>query len=304
VVPGDTTFDQFRRAPDRYGGKRLAAATRIEQTSILIPRTAPPYLVRGCLIEEIAQALGPANDLYGLGPSIFNDDAAHVWPTKLDLLMLKVLYQPELHTGMKRSESEVAAWTVLDRVNPQGAGALDIVLPRQHGMSDWREVTQRIFSRRIQNGERQQLAEQALNLARDLAPNSAYHCQSLTNLGRVLVHVNPKESLLRLREAETVCSRAHGEDDIRIARIRLEKAAAQLSLKQYSELLGGTEGVDQTLAAYGQEERLATIYALRSSAFRAIQQGDKSFEARRLARDWGEFALGVDNEALLAWLER
>jgi len=36
--------------------------------------TPSPQEVRDCLHEELAQALGPLNDLYRLPDSVFNDD--------------------------------------------------------------------------------------------------------------------------------------------------------------------------------------------------------------------------------------
>ncbi|MEL6479550.1 MAG: DUF2927 domain-containing protein [Pseudomonadota bacterium] len=123
LAPGDLSWSRFAADPDRHGGRALQEARRVSAMTIFIPQTAPPYLIRSCLIEEVAQALGPANDLYGLGPSIFNDDAAHIWPTALDLLMLRVLYDPALRTGLTRAETERRAREVLARINPQGQGA-------------------------------------------------------------------------------------------------------------------------------------------------------------------------------------
>ena len=56
--------------------------------------------MRDCLAEEITQALGPANDLYRLPDSIWNDDNFHGMATAFDMLILRALYQPELESGM------------------------------------------------------------------------------------------------------------------------------------------------------------------------------------------------------------
>ena len=41
--------------------------------------------MRDCLNEEITQALGPANDLYRLPDSIWNDDNFHGMATPFDM---------------------------------------------------------------------------------------------------------------------------------------------------------------------------------------------------------------------------
>ena len=63
-----------------------------------------PQDVRDCLNEEITQALGPANDLYRLPDSIWNDDNFHGMATPFDMTILRALYQPELRSGMTRAE--------------------------------------------------------------------------------------------------------------------------------------------------------------------------------------------------------
>ena len=78
--------------------------------------------MRDCLAEEITQALGPANDLYRLPDSIWNDDNFHGMATPFDMLILRALYQPELQSGMTRPEVAAALPGVLDRVNPEGRG--------------------------------------------------------------------------------------------------------------------------------------------------------------------------------------
>ncbi len=46
--------------------------------------------MRDCLHEELAQALGPLNDLYRLSNSVFNDDNFHSVLTGFDMEMLRL----------------------------------------------------------------------------------------------------------------------------------------------------------------------------------------------------------------------
>ena len=195
VAQGDMSWDVFAANPSHHGARALLAAERLEQTTIFIPRTAPPYLVRNCLLEEIPQALGLANDLYGLGPSIFNDDAAHLWPTKLDYLMLRVLYAPEMVTGLDRRETEARALVVLNRINPAGISAPPLPLLRQRSLGDWPELIQKVFSRGASERAVQDYAQKALTIVEAHAPMSAQHCHTLITAGRVLSRPEPERAL-------------------------------------------------------------------------------------------------------------
>ena len=42
--------------------------------AVFLPGDVSPQEIRDCLHEELAQALGPVNDLYRLTDSVFNDD--------------------------------------------------------------------------------------------------------------------------------------------------------------------------------------------------------------------------------------
>ncbi|HUF55960.1 MAG TPA: DUF2927 domain-containing protein [Thermohalobaculum sp.] len=293
VAPGDKSWQVFARNPGRHGGRALARAQATDHMTIFIPSTARPYLVRNCLLEEVTQALGPANDLYGLGASIFNDDAAHVWPTAFDYLMLRVLYSPEMRTGMDRAATEQAARRVLDRINPAGIHAAPGVLPEQRRMASWRRYIQRVFSRRTGPEEATRLAGKALELAIEKGPNSVYHCHSLLTLGRVVSYRDPASGLEVFERARAVCGAAHGARDVRLARIGIEQAAALLRLGRHAEVLPLADQSLPILAAHGQDERISSLYALRARALNALGRHADAHEARELARQWGAYAFGT-----------
>jgi len=59
-----------------------------------------------CIVEEITQVLGLPNDSENAFPSIFNDETPEDLLSPLDVVLLKLLYAPELKPGM--SEKQVA----------------------------------------------------------------------------------------------------------------------------------------------------------------------------------------------------
>ena len=88
IVPGETDWAGFirRRPEDRV---RWSDQKQLGEAAIFLPPDTTPQDVRDCLNEEITQALGPANDLYRLPDSIWNDDNFHGLATSFDMLILR-----------------------------------------------------------------------------------------------------------------------------------------------------------------------------------------------------------------------
>jgi hypothetical protein len=99
--------------------------------AVFVPSDVAPQEVRDCLHEEVAQALGPLNDLYRLPDSVFNDDNFHTVLTGFDMLVLRATYDPELASGMTRAEVAARLPAILARLNPGGEGITGFV-PRAH----------------------------------------------------------------------------------------------------------------------------------------------------------------------------
>lgn len=82
------------------------AEGRINKARVLIPvdRARAHAKLMACVVEELTQVLGLANDSTRVYPSIFNDRSFNDFLTGLDYLLLKLLYHPALSAGMKNSE--------------------------------------------------------------------------------------------------------------------------------------------------------------------------------------------------------
>ncbi len=78
--------------------------------AIAVIRAEHPDILRtACLHEEIAQALGLANDSAAARPSIFNDDEEFGRLTTHDELLLQILYDPRMKTGMRIQQARPTA---------------------------------------------------------------------------------------------------------------------------------------------------------------------------------------------------
>ena len=80
----------------REGSERALAIIRAEH---------PTFMRLSCVHEELAQGLGLSNDSPLARPSIFNDDEEFATLTSHDELLLKMLYDPRLKSGMSLPEA-------------------------------------------------------------------------------------------------------------------------------------------------------------------------------------------------------
>jgi len=120
VAPNVTTLTEFRA---RRGSAALdwQGLQRRDRLAIFVPADTSPQEVRDCLHEEIAQALGPLNDLFRLPDSVFNDDNFQSVLTDFDMLVLRLHYAPALANGMTRAEVATRLPGLIAALNPQGA---------------------------------------------------------------------------------------------------------------------------------------------------------------------------------------
>jgi len=119
VAPNVSSLSEFRTTR-RSNKTNWANLQTRERLAIIIPNDASPQEVRDCLHEELAQALGPLNDLYRLPNSVFNDDNVHTVLTNFDMLILRATYAPELASGMSRDAVAQRLPSIFARINPRG----------------------------------------------------------------------------------------------------------------------------------------------------------------------------------------
>ncbi|MEL6701328.1 MAG: DUF2927 domain-containing protein, partial [Pseudomonadota bacterium] len=188
VVPNVRDWADFKRARrgPRVDWVRLS---RREQVAIFLPSDSAPQELRDCLHEEIAQALGPLNDLYRLPDSVFNDDNIHTVLTGFDMLILKAYYAPELSNGMSREDVAARLPAILSRLNPAGNNTVVDLTPRTQ--RDWiDEMAKALGSARAPLGRRQ-AAENAINMGTARGWQDARLGFSHYALGRLTIASNP-----------------------------------------------------------------------------------------------------------------
>ena len=221
-------MDRFRR--DRRNPQLDWTTLHVrEQMAVFVPVDVAPQEVRDCLQEEIAQALGPLNDLYHLTDSVFNDDNFHTILTGFDMLVLRATYAPELRSGMSKEEVAARLPAILARLNPRAkAWASRPARPRRAtGSTPSRPRSARGTS----PGRRVSAAAEAVEIARARGWNDNRTAFSLYALGRLSLRDEPRPRA-RLLPAGGPDLRARSDTQIHEAHISMQLAAFALSAGQ------------------------------------------------------------------------
>ena len=304
IVFGRPTWPEFLRDRRRYSDYRAVSPNELRYRTVFIPNTNEPYEIRECLIEEITQALGPSNDIYGLGPSIFNDDDAHVWPTRLDYLMLRVLYHPEMASGIPRDEAVRRARHILDEINPDGRTAPELPEHRQKDFLKWRrklhELYDLVSAGKAGSRRAGDIVASILKEAERRAPDSAYHCEALSVAASVERERETGRDGPAFERATAVCARVHGDADVRAAALRLSRAIVLLRENRNRTALDQIKGLPQLFLAHGQDALLAMTHAVRWAALENIED-PRARDAHKMALEWSAYAFGEDHAMVQRW---
>lgn len=290
VIPGVSSWSEYRRAQNA-GEASWTEVRERETAAVFLPSNAAPQEIRDCLHEEIAQALGPLNDLYRLGESVFNDDNVHTVLSGYDMLVLRAFYDPALRSGMARAEVAAALPAILARLNPAGQDVPDRRLaptPRA-----WVEAIQTTLGTSEPLPRRRAAAEQALRLAR--AEGWTDHRLGFTHfaLGRLLVSDEPAQAETQFRAALRIFS------TLPDARLHEAYAAAQLAALALrtgrpEEALALTAPQEAVARRHENAALLASLMTLRAEALDALGRSAEAAALRLDSLGWARYGFGPD----------
>jgi hypothetical protein len=295
VVPNVGSLAEYRR---KRGSEAVdwAQVNRRERAAVFIPSDTSPQEVRDCLHEEIAQALGPLNDLYHLSDSVFNDDNFHTVLTGFDMLILRATYAPELRSGMTRPEVAARLPGILARLNPAGE-ALDYV-PRPPTTRDWIDAVETALGPRTSPSRRRTAAAEAVEIARARGWNDNRLGFSLYALGRLSLGADPDLSLASFLQAGQIFSRSR-DTAIHEAHISMQLAAFTLSAGQADLAL---DLADRSIPAVERAQNAALLSSLLFVKAEALELLGRRAEAQEVRVDslgWARYGFGPDQDVLM-----
>jgi hypothetical protein len=294
VRPNVTSWAEYRarRNDPTTFWNRL---TERRSLAIFLPSDVSPQEVRDCLHEEIAQGLGPVNDIYRLSTSVFNDDNFHAVLTGYDMLMLAVTYDPELRTGMSRQQVAQRLPGILARINPRGGhGDID---PPAIQMGAWRNAIAQATSSRGASPRKLAAARRAVELAAAAGPRDPRLAFSYYVLGRQSLETSPNEALQAFLTAGMIYQ-SRPDSALQEAHVALQVAAFQLSAGRAAV---ARQLIDQNLATVRRAEHASLLSLMLLVKAEALELQGRADEARGIHREglaWGRYGFGNGEEVL------
>jgi tetratricopeptide (TPR) repeat protein len=302
VVPSAETFEQYLNHSNTWAFDWRKLGRR-QYARVFIPADSAPQEVRDCLHEEIAQALGPLNDLYRLSDSVFNDDNFHAVLTDFDILMLRIYYAPELANGMSRSEVALRLPAILARLNPAGASSAPgessapgaTRLTREPRLHAWRTAAERAFDPDLQPRRRLASAGQLISIAAEQGWNDNRLAFAHFARGRVQMLTDPTAALADFAAADRIYRSLPGTT-IHIAHIDMQLAAVALATGQNDQAIRICTQAIPVAEHYENQALRAVLMLIRAEA---LANAGRSAQARRQRLDslpWARYGFGSEAE--------
>ncbi|OYW61057.1 MAG: ATP-dependent transcriptional regulator [Rhodobacterales bacterium 32-66-7] len=259
VVPNVSSLAEYRR---KRGTAEVdwATVTRRDRAAIFVPADTSPQEIRDCLHEELAQALGPLNDLYRLPDSVFNDDNFHSVLTGFDMTILRAVYSPALASGMSRAE--VAAKL------PQLLGGSSLGSTAQ-GVSPWVRAIETALGRQGSATARKAAADQALSLAEAAGWQDGRLAFSHFAIARLNAGSDPERAYQAFTRAAAIYAR-QPSGALQVAHIDMQLAAMALSGGLPKDALQLADRAIPVVKSYENAALLATLMLIKAEALERL----------------------------------
>ena len=290
VVPRVSTWSEFRKSR-RTKTVDWASLEERKRIAVFLPGDVSPQEIRDCLHEEIAQALGPLNDLYRLPDSVFNDDNFHTVLTGFDMLMLRIYYDPALRNGMTRAQVAARLPGILARANPGGSRAtrgFASYTPRA-----WIDAIETALGPRARPAARLQAAKKAVAISKQQGWRGNRAAFSLYALGRLSLSREPELSLSSFLEASRLY-RGNPETQVQAAHVAMQLAAFSLSSGQADSTLAQIEGVLPAVRRAENAALLSTLLLIKAEAYELMGRAAEASAVRTEALGWARYGFGSD----------
>ncbi|WP_245873065.1 DUF2927 domain-containing protein [Albidovulum inexpectatum] len=299
VVPNVSSWAEYRRAP--RARVDWANVTLRERAAVFIPSDAAPQEIRDCLNEELAQAIGPLNDLYRLPDSVFNDDNMHTVLTGFDMLMLRAYYAPELRSGMTREEAARRLPAVLDRLNPRGRA----VPPRPVAPTPraYVDAIQRALGPGSSPAQRRRAAAEAVAIAARSGWRDGRAAFAWLSYGRVVLDKDPETAFTAFLQSARI-ARADPLLELHAAHAELQLALFALANGDPRTSLALTERAIPPATRDQNAALLANLLMVRAEALEELGRVNEARAARLDSLGWARYGFGAQVEIAARLVQR
>ena len=290
VVPNVSSLAEFKRNR-RKSTTNWALLRERNRLGIFLPSDSSPQEVRDCLHEELAQAIGPLNDLYRLPQSVFNDDNVHTVLTGFDMLILKASYAPELRTGMSRDEVAARLPAILDRLNPAGRGVP--VAPISETPRSWINDVQTALGPGSTVAARQRSARAALDTAKAMGWEDHRRAFSHYMVGRMSQFSDPDTAKKHFDTALYYLRRTPGTE-LHRAYITTQTSAHALKVGRGDAALQQIAPSLKVAARSQNAALLSTLMLLQAKALEMTGRVEAARSVRLDSLGWARYGFGAD----------
>lgn len=301
-VPVDATWDEYVGGLNRTTGD-WNNAEALEAITIFVPANAPPHVYRACIIEEVTQALGPRNDIYRLEDSIYNDDNLHTWPTAFDLLMIAVLYDPDLKPFVRRPEAERVARAAFTsgRYGPIGQKSRRRQ-PLENRYRAYRDEFAAGVQAEVEDHKRYAAALALIGITNGFDKTDHRRAEAQRRAGFVKYNARQyADAVVHFRRAIEDMRTALGENAPRYARAQSDLGLALMKLGVWQEADDAFAAATPVMAAYGMDLELAHILHLKSITEFELGLDDKARATALQSLAWAAYVFGADHERVENW---
>ena len=292
VVPNVTSWADFRHARN---ASRIdwAGIDKRTQVAVFVPNDTSPQEMRDCLHEEIAQALGPLNDLYRLPDSVFNDDNFNTVLTGFDMMMLRLTYAPELHSGMSHAQVASVLPGLLARINPGGRGTG--TGPATETSRAWIAALESALGGKASSAQRYEAARRAVVMAEGQGWRDNRLAFSLFVLGRLSVNRDVVAAEQAFATARQLYQAIPGSA-VHLAHVDMQLAAFALKNGDAAQALALVEGSLMPVAGSENAALLATLLMLKSEALAELGRTSEARAVRLDSLGWARYGFGPEAE--------
>ena len=291
VVPRISSWEEFK-AVRRTTQVDWTTLERRDRAAVFVPADVAPQEVRDCLHEEIAQALGPLNDLYRLPDSVFNDDNIHAVLTGFDMLVLRAYYADEFHNGMTRGEVAARLPAILARLNP--AGQTGPAAPYNNTTRTWIDAMETALSSSASPNRRRQAAQEAINLAQTFRWEGVRNGFAHYAYGRLQVDNDPELALASFQQAQNAYGRSQ-QTQIHAAHVAVQIAAFALAAGDAQSVLQIVDDAIPVASAHQNAALLATLMMFRAEALEMTGRYSEAEAVRLDSLAWARYGFGSDS---------
>lgn len=290
VVPRISSWAQYRKLRHTSQTNWTDLQSR-DKIAIFLPGDVSPQEVRDCLHEELAQALGPLNDLYRLPDSVFNDDNFQTVLTGFDMLILRAYYAPEMHNGMTRNQAASVLPQLLARLNPRGQqiATRPFTAPTSR---TWINAIEAALGAKGAPAVRRKAAQKAVAIAQEAGWNDTRLAFSLFALGGLSLSEKNDTALRAFLNSGAIYNSR--ETSVQAAHVALQLAVFSLSIGDGAATL---KLVNANLPAVANSKNavlLATLLMVKAEALDLVGRASEAHSVRLDSLGWARYGFGSD----------